>query len=354
MSLSSQHPLRIGICRLSSLGDVALSTACLDLLAQVDRPLQVYWVGMLPHSTLLNYSPIKLTLITIDPQHKWRSMLQAVPALQHLQLFVDLQKNLRSQVLATFLAWRWNIPCCSYDKERLRRWLSIGAARWRGRRRAAPRDIFYPRRQQFVRMYTCLAEALQVTRDTVRPRLVVAASAPRQGRLAVAIGARYATKRAPPSLLTAVLQQVIAGYDRQAMPLTIVMLGNAQERAEGERLGAELLLSSARVKNLCGQLPLSAVPMQLASVAVLLGNDSGLMHIAEAVATPVVALFGPTVEAFGFRPWQQNSQVFSSRLGCRPCSRHGHAPCRYGDQRCFTSLDSKAIAAALLRHLLDV
>ena len=351
MSLSHQHTLHIGICRLSSLGDVALSTACLDLLAQIDRPLKIYWVGMQPHSTLLKHSPIKLNLIAIDPQNKWRSILQAVPALQHVQLFVDLQKNLRSQVLATLLSWRWNIPCCSYDKERLRRLLLLLAARGRGRRRTAPPCIFFPRRLQFERMRACLAEALQVADQAAHPRLVVNRRAARQGRLAVAIGASYATKRAPRPLLTAVLQHVVARYDRHAVPLTFFILGNAQEHTEGERLCAELALPPAQVVNLCGRLALVEVPVQLASMAVLLGNDSGLLHIAEAVATPVVALFGPTVEAFGFRPWQKDSQVFSSRLGCRPCSRHGRAPCRYGDQKCFTSLDSKAIARALLERL---
>ena len=136
-----------------------------------------------------------------------------------------------------------------------------------------------------------------------------------------------------------------------AVPLSICVLGNTQERKLGERLCAELALPAAQVDNLCGHLSLAEVPPLLASVAVLLCNDSGLLHVAEAVGTPVVALFGPTVEAFGFKPWRKDSCVFSSRLGCRPCSRHGRAPCRYGDQQCFTELDSAAIAAAVLQRL---
>ena len=93
MPTAHEPTLHIAICRLSSLGDVALSTACLDLLAQVEQPLQVYWVGMLPHSTLLSYSPMKIKLIAIDPQAKWRSILAAASALQHVHLCVDLQKK---------------------------------------------------------------------------------------------------------------------------------------------------------------------------------------------------------------------------------------------------------------------
>lgn len=343
--------LRVGICRLSSLGDVALSTVCLDLLAKLDRPVRVYWVGMPPHHEVLVHSPVELVPIVIDPRAKWRSMLSVVDELKHLHLLVDLQKNLRSWVLCKLLLWRWYVPCCSYDKERLRRWLLILAARLRGRRYDAPVQIFSSRQLQFARMRACLAAALQVAKHDARPRLRVNPAAPRHGRLGVAVGARYATKRAPPALLIKVLQHVIAVYDRQGVPLTVHVLGNAQERELGERVCAGLALPSAQVANLCGTLTLAAVPVQLASLAVLLCNDTGLLHIAEAVNTPVVALFGPTVEAFGFRPWHEGSYVFSSRIGCRPCSRHGRTPCRYGDHMCFTQLDSKAIAQALVQRL---
>lgn len=348
--MASEQTLHIGLCRLSSLGDVALSSACLDLLAQVDRPLRVYWVGMPPHNELLTYSPIALQHIIIDPQAKWRSIMRATQQLRHLQLFVDLQKNLRTQVLATLLAWRWNIPCCTYDKERLRRLLLILAARMRGRRKLAAPSTFVAHSLQFERMRATLAHALQIKAERAQPRLLVNNTAVRRGRLAVAIGASYPTKRAPLPLLIAVLRQVVAHYDGT---LSIFVLGNAQERELGERLCAQLALPSASavIENMCGRLSLTEVLPCLASMAVLLCNDSGLLHVAEAVGTPVVALFGPTVEAFGFKPWRDDSRVFSSHLGCRPCSRHGAKTCRYGDHKCFTLIDSEAIAAAILPRL---
>ncbi len=348
--MSAERALHVGICRLSSLGDVALSTACLDLLARATRPLRIYWVGMPPHSTLLTYSPVKLQHIVIDPQAKWHSIMCAAQELRHLQLFVDLQQNLRTQVLAALLAWRWDIPCCTYDKERLRRLLLILAARWRGRRKFAPPTTFTARSLQFERMRATLAKALQIEAEAAHPHLVVNAPAARQGRLAVAVGASYATKRAPLPLLAAVLRQVVAGYGG-TVRLEIFVLGNAQERELGEHLCAQLALPPAQVNNMCGHWSLAAVPPHLASMAVLLCNDSGLLHVAEAVGTPVVALFGPTVEAFGFKPWRADSRVFSSRLGCRPCSRHGRSPCRYGDQKCFTALEHATIAAAVLQCL---
>ena len=351
MSNTDEQVLRVGICRLSSLGDVVLSTVCLDMLSKLNRPVQVYWVGMPPHNEVLVHSPVELVSIAIDPRAKWRSMLGAVDELRHLHLLVDLQKNLRSWVLCRLLSWRWYVPCCSYDKERLKRWLLLLAARVRGRRRTAPAHVFVSHRRQYARMRACLADALQVAEQDARPRLCVNPVAPRRGRLGIAVGASHATKRAPPALLIKVVQQVIAGYARQDVPLTVHVLGNAQERELGERVCVDLDLPSAQVLNLCGTLTLAAVPVQLASMAVLLCNDTGLLHIAEAVDTPVVALFGPTVEAFGFQPWREGSHVFSSRLGCRPCSRHGRTPCRYGDKKCFGLIDIDEVVKVLVEKL---
>lgn len=348
MDTAATHTLHIGICRLSSLGDVALSTVCLDLLVHAPRPVKVYWVGMPPHDALLAHSPIALTHITVSPTAKWHSILHAAQQLQHLHLFVDLQKNLRSQALAELLHWRWNIPYCSYDKQRLRRLWLLLAARVRGRRRPAPASIRTAGHPQYMRMRATLAKALQIEERHAKPRLQVTASS-RHNRIAVAIGASYPTKRAPHSLLVKILRRVVTLH---RAPLSLYIFGNAQEYTRATALSAALTAhATLTCKNFCGQLSLQALPAMLASVSVLLCNDSGLLHVAEAVGTPVVALFGPTVEAFGFSPWQTNSCVFSSQLGCRPCSRHGAAPCRYRDLRCFTTLDSEAIALAVQRRI---
>jgi ADP-heptose:LPS heptosyltransferase len=75
-------------------------------------------------------------------------------------------------------------------------------------------------------------------------------------------------------------------------------------------------------------------------------NDSGLMHVAEAVGTPVVALFGPTVRGFGYFPSLPRSAVLETNgLECRPCSRNGRRPCWRGDHACLTRIDSEAALA---------
>jgi ADP-heptose:LPS heptosyltransferase len=89
----------------------------------------------------------------------------------------------------------------------------------------------------------------------------------------------------------------------------------------------------------------------LGQCRVLLTNDSALGHIAEAVGTPVAILFGSTLESFGYAPYRERSRAFSTRLGCRPCSKDGATSCRYGDKLCFTGIDVPEVARYLAGHV---
>ena len=60
--------------------------------------------------------------------------------------------------------------------------------------------------------------------------------------------------------------------------------------------------------------------------------------VATGVGTPVVALFGPTVEPFGFFPYSQAATVLQLPLSCRPCSSQGSARCPLGHHRCLREI----------------
>jgi hypothetical protein len=86
----------------------------------------------------------------------------------------------------------------------------------------------------------------------------------------------------------------------------------------------------------------------IARAAALVTNDSAPLHLATAVGTPVVALFGPTVPAFGFGPRGLDDVVLEhDGLACRPCSAHGPRRCPLGHHRCMRELPPGAVAAAL-------
>jgi len=81
----------------------------------------------------------------------------------------------------------------------------------------------------------------------------------------------------------------------------------------------------------------------------VVSGDTGVMHMATGVGTPVVALFGPTVAQFGFFPYRAPAAVLERALDCRPCSATGTAACPLGHHRCLADITPEEVAAAVER-----
>jgi heptosyltransferase-2 len=124
----------------------------------------------------------------------------------------------------------------------------------------------------------------------------------------------------------------------------VVLLGDADDAPETARIASGI---SERVTDLAGKTGILETAAVLERSVLFIGNDSGLMHLAEAVGVPVIALFGPTVEAFGYYPSLPRSKVIERSIPCRPCSRNGRRPCPRGTQECLTAIPVDWVEEAL-------
>jgi heptosyltransferase III len=122
----------------------------------------------------------------------------------------------------------------------------------------------------------------------------------------------------------------------------IVLTGapDARERA----MIAEIRGSSkADWVDLSGQLSLRELAALSSRARLFIGVDSAPMHIAAAVGTPVVALFGPSGE-LEWSPWGPHIVVSSDRYPCRPCGQDGCGGSKVSD--CLTTLPVAQVLAA--------
>jgi len=103
-------------------------------------------------------------------------------------------------------------------------------------------------------------------------------------------------------------------------------------------------------RNLTGRTSLRETCALMSRCRALVTADSGPMHLATAVGTPVVALFGPTAKAWGFHPSGPFDTVIERELPCRPCSLHGSTVCKRG-RECLTSIEPEEVAVTLFRTL---
>ena len=102
-----------------------------------------------------------------------------------------------------------------------------------------------------------------------------------------------------------------------------------------------------------GAIPLLASAELIGRCAAIVTNDSAPLHLASAMGTPTVAIFGPTVPDFGFGPLAPRASVVGEdTLPCRPCDRHGPQHCPLGHHRCMRDLAPELVAERALTLLL--
>jgi len=157
--------------------------------------------------------------------------------------------------------------------------------------------------------------------------------------LAIAPGSTWGTKRWTPEGFAAV---VTAAPERGLHP---VLVGSPDERALCEQVGT---LAGGGIPNLAGRTRPPELTALLARSRALVTNDSGPAHVASAVGTPVVAVFGPTVTSFGYTPFGAANRIVEREgLSCRPCSSHGPQVCPLGHHRCMREISARQVLASL-------
>ena len=152
---------------------------------------------------------------------------------------------------------------------------------------------------------------------------------------------RWLFKCWPAEKTAAVLNQLLA----QDIQIVLTAAPSETELALVTQIKS---LLTKPVIDLTGQLSLKELAAVCARAKCFFGVDSAPMHIAAAVKTPVVALFGPSGDQ-EWAPWQTSHSVIVSDHSCRPCGLDG---CGSGKvSECLSQLDETRVLAALTRHL---
>ncbi|GAB4060443.1 putative lipopolysaccharide heptosyltransferase III [Uliginosibacterium sediminicola] len=128
---------------------------------------------------------------------------------------------------------------------------------------------------------------------------------------------------------------------------TVVISGAPDARERGM---VEAILAQAGVAaiNLTGELSLKELAALAARAKLFIGVDSAPMHIAAAVGTPCVALFGPSGDR-EWGPWMVRHEIVTSAHPCRPCGQDG---CGGGKvSECLTTIPVAQVLAAVDRVL---
>lgn len=153
-------------------------------------------------------------------------------------------------------------------------------------------------------------------------------------------GARYWFKSWPAERFAGLID-----YVQGKLGMKVVLLGGDQDREIERAILGQVGISGG---SLVGRLEVTELAALMRRAALYVGNDNGAMHIAAAVGTPVVGLFGPS-DPRVWGPAGQGHLTIYKGSDCRPCFLRG---CERGEENCMRLIQLDEVNAAVERVLM--
>jgi heptosyltransferase-2 len=331
------------VIQTSFLGDVILTTPLIAELAK-RGPVDVLATPL--GATALANNPDIRTIIRYDKRGTYGSALGLWSTVKELrtrrpyEVAYLAQGSFRSGILAMMTGAR----------ER------IGFASSTGRIFCTKQLPYRPERHHAERLWSLsMSECADPpTRGQIRPRLypsdedrtLIDRQLRERGNtddafVALAPGSAWGTKRWP---------YYVELAKRLADDFRIAIIGSKADAEIARQITGAV--SPERAINGTGGLSLLASAELIGRAQAIVTNDSAPQHLASAMGTPTLTIYGPTVPEFGFGPLAERKAVAGREgLSCRPCDRHGPQRCPLGHWRCMRELTPDYISSLLTEVL---
>jgi len=325
---------KIAIIRLSSIGDIVLTTPLVRALRNKYPKSRIDFFIKNEYAELLSTNPHLNNVISFDHDAGFGELqsLKKVIKKEKYDLLIDLHKNLRSVYLRTNSN---SGLVLKYTKDYVKRSLLV----WFRINRFKNIEPVYMRYFRSVRSLGIKADKegteIHLTKNNqlkVQTKLTKSGLRQNQQMVILCPGAGFATKKWNTKGFAEV-----GDYFVKKHKAFVAILGSGKDLEDCEAIQDQM---SERSVNFAGMFTLLESAAMLNQSILVITNDTGLMHIAQSQNTPVVALFGSTTRELGYYPFPESSFVIEQDLSCRPCTHNGKDVCPKGHFRCM--LDSKS------------
>jgi len=307
-----QDERNVLIIRLSSLGDVLLTTPLIRSLKSKYPDINVDFVVKRQYSMVLKGNPYLRRIFFPDEE---------IDVTQY-DVIVDLQNNLRSCKIRL----KFEKRVVKFKKYSLDKYLLVNFKVNRFRELPA-----IP-----VRYAETVEKGLldESGLDLLIPDSVKSRLTEDKQTIGICPGSRHFTKRYPAEKFIEV------GNKLASEGFRVVVIGGEDEK----NICAEISDSINGAINLSTENDLHQIAADMKRCDGIICNDSGLMHVACAVKVPVVVIFGSSVREFGFTPYGNKHKVVErENLSCRPCSHIGKEKCPEKHFRCMLEISSEEV-----------
>ncbi|HMF36165.1 MAG TPA: glycosyltransferase family 9 protein, partial [Isosphaeraceae bacterium] len=157
---------------------------------------------------------------------------------------------------------------------------------------------------------------------------------PRSAWVVIHPGATAPSRRYPPEQFALAARRLVLDVDMQ-----VIFTGSSAERTEVEQIQTAMGVHSF---SLAGELDLGELAALLAMAPLLIANNTGPVHIAAAVGTPVVDLYALTNPQH--TPWGVPNRVLNHDVPCKYCYK---SVCPEGHHHCLALVPPEAVVEAV-------
>lgn len=319
---------KILIIRLSSIGDIVLSTPLIRVLRKKFPSTQIDFIVKKEFSELLKFNPHLTNLIEFDTSKGFKELLKLKGQVlkEKYDLIIDIHNNLRSVFLRTFSGAK----VLKVNKRVFKRFLLVKF-----------KINLYKNTTPVAQKYIETVSQLSIKNDNQGLELFVPNDvidiakdkinfSESERYIAIAPSAKHETKRWLPERFAELGDRLMEKFNTK-----IILMGGKEDI---QRCKVVESMMKNKPINICGKTSLLESAGILSICEMLITNDSGLMHIGSAMKIKVVAIFGSTVKEFGFSPYGTKSIIVEKPIPCRPCSHIGRDKCPKEHFKCMREI----------------
>lgn len=365
---------RILLIKLSALGDVVHTFAVLNKLRNRYPRARIDWLIKPSVADLVRHHPAVSNVILFPDQELRKPWAHGGEALAgvtrlfrtlrepHYDLVIDMHGQFRTAVAARFAgapvrigfdrprrsvraASDRNLPAAVYRHA----WIGAREGSWLAYTHHIPLDTLdLHAADRYLRLGLLLgfddkpadfsfvipADAAQRA-ERLLSEHGIAAQGPASRFVLLAPGSVWETKQWPPEKFAAVARHCLAA----GTPAVLVGAANEAEAC------ATIAAAAPGVVNLCGQTSLLELTALTRRCAIAVTNDSGPMHLANALGRPTVSVFGPT-DSLWAGPYRHRDKVIEAGVPCAPCYLRRLKDCPY-NHRCMHLVNASLVIAAV-------
>lgn len=330
-------PAKILITRLSSIGDIILTSPVIRTVRNKYPNAHITFVVKKEFASLVNANPHIDKIIEFDKKGGFSALVQLRREIANEQYdwMIDLHNNLRTNFIRRFN----HIPEIStYRKQTFRRILLIRFGK-NALKEAKPvylkyfdalkrKQVTYDNRgtEIFIPDEIVNKVKIMLSRDGIGEHQPICVICP---------GASFSNKQWLPERFGAVADQLASGKG-----FRIIFLGGGKDQDLCQQIIDRM---DHPALNYAGKLALTESGALLRQAKLVITNDSGMMHMAQSQGSPVVAIFGPTTKEMGFFPIPIRSKVVEKEVSCRPCTTKGLNYCPKKHFNCMNLIEEQDV-----------